>query len=98
MQLVCISSMYRDIYKNSLLCYVWQVVAYFYVQASSVGDIVIMIRNMSVLPHSCPLQSIGNFNTIGVIENLCLGIFLYKLVQCNGFGLRLVVMNVNIFF
>jgi len=32
----------------------------------SVGDTVIQIRNASVLPHSCPLQSIGTVNSFGL--------------------------------
>jgi len=49
---------------------VWQVVIYFYAKAMSVGDTVVVIRNASVLPHSCPVQSIGTVNTIGLIADV----------------------------
>ena len=45
---------------------VWQVIVYFYAKAMSVGDTMVVIRNASVLPHSCPLQSIGTVNSIGL--------------------------------
>jgi len=40
-----------------------QVVIYFFAGETSVGDTVILIRNATVLPHSCPVQPINNVNS-----------------------------------
>jgi len=65
---------------------------YIYAHAMSAGDTIVMIRNTSVLPHSCPLHSLGSVNSIGLITTHIKTLFSQMSLSRFNYDLDLVVI------